>query len=77
MIRFAIGLVAGIALGSKMKEGDLEDMLQIAQQTLRNEQVAGLVRAGAGALGEAIRVLGDVITEEVPARLEDRHLTIA
>lgn len=75
MIRFAIGLAAGVALGSKMKEGDLEDLLQIAQQTLRNEQVAGLVRAGAGAVGEAIRIMGDVLTEEVPARLEERHLT--
>ncbi len=74
MFKIAIGLAVGFALGSKIKdENDLEDLLQIAQQTLANEQVAGLVRAGTAALGDAVKVLGTVLTEEVPARLADRQ----
>lgn len=72
MIKLTIGLAVGFALGSKLGEGGLEDVLQIAQQTLADERVAGLIRAGAEALGDAIRTLGDVLTEEVPARLAER-----
>ncbi len=74
MIKLAVGVAIGFALGSKIRtQDDLEDLLQIAQQTLGNEQVAGLIRAGATALGDAIQVAGTVLTEEVPARLADRR----
>lgn len=72
MIRLLIGPAAGFALGSKLGEGGLEDLLQIAQQTPANEQVAGIVRTGAGALGDALRMFATVLTEGVPTRLAER-----
>lgn len=72
MIKLAIGLAVGFTLGSKLGESGMEDMLQILEQSLGNEQVARLVRAGSVALGEAIKTLGVVLTEEAPLRLGER-----
>jgi len=72
MIKLAIGLAIGFVLGAKLGENGLEDMLQIAQQTLASEQVGDLVRAGAAALGDAVRTLGVALTEEAPAVLAER-----
>jgi hypothetical protein len=72
MIKLALGVAIGFLLGAKLGEAGLEDVLQIAQQTLASEQVADLVRTGAAALGDAIRMVGVALTEEVPARLAER-----
>jgi hypothetical protein len=72
MIKLALGVAIGFLLGAKLGEAGLEDILQIAQQTLASEQVADLVRTGAAALGDAVRTLGVALTEEVPARLAER-----
>jgi hypothetical protein len=72
MFKLAIGFAGGFALGSKLGEGGLEDLLQIVQQTLGNEQIAELVRAGTSALGDAVRMLGVFLTEEAPTRLGER-----
>lgn len=72
MIKLAIGVAIGFLLGTKLGESGLDDMLQIAEQTLSSEQIADLVRAGTGALGDAVRTFGIMLTEEAPARLADR-----
>ncbi|MFC0081679.1 hypothetical protein ACFFRE_05910 [Aciditerrimonas ferrireducens] len=72
MIKLALGVAIGFLLGAKLGEAGLEDVLQIAQQTLASDQVADLVRTGAAALGDAVRMLGVALTEEVPARLAER-----
>jgi hypothetical protein len=72
MIKLALGVAIGFLLGAKLGEAGLEDVLQIAQQTLASEQVAHLVRTGTAALADAVRVLGVALTEEVPARLAER-----
>jgi hypothetical protein len=73
MIKLALGIAIGFLLGAKLGENGLDDMLQIAEQTLASEQVADLVRVGASALGDAIRTVGVALTEEAPARLADRN----
>lgn len=73
MIKLALGIAIGFLLGAKLGENGLDDMLQLAEQTLASEQVADLVRTGAAALGDAIRTVGVALTEEVPARLADRN----
>jgi hypothetical protein len=72
MIKLAIGAAIGFVLGAKLGEAGLEDLLQIAQQTLASEQVGDLIRAGAAALGDAVRTLGVALTEEAPAVLAER-----
>jgi hypothetical protein len=72
VIKLALGVAIGFLLGAKLGEAGLEDVLQIAQQTLASDQVADLVRTGAAALGDAVRMLGVALTEEVPARLAER-----
>jgi len=73
MIKLAIGITIGFLLGTKLGENGLDDMLQVAEQTLSSEQIGDLVRAGASALGDAVRMLGVALTEEAPARLADRN----
>lgn len=73
MIKLLIGMAVGFTLGSKLGEEGFEDMLQIVQQTLANEQIAGLIRAGAAAVGDGVRTLGVALTEEAPARLGERN----
>lgn len=72
MIKLAIGLAVGFTLGSRLGEGGMEDLLQVLEQSLGNEEVARLVRAGTVALGEAVKTLGVVLTEEAPIRLRER-----
>jgi hypothetical protein len=72
MIKLAIGVAIGFVLGAKLGEAGLDDLLQIAQQTLASEQVGDLVRAGAAALGDAVRTVGVALTEEAPALIAER-----
>jgi hypothetical protein len=72
MIKLAIGLAVGFTLGSKLGDAGLEDVLQILEQTLNNEQIARLIRAGTAAIGEGVKTLGVMLTEEAPARLGER-----
>lgn len=73
MIKLLIGVAIGFTLGSKLGEDGFEDMLQIVQQTLDNEQIASLIRNGAAAVGDGVRTLGVMLTEEAPSRLGERN----
>lgn len=72
MFKLLIGIFIGYQIGSRLSDASFEDALGIAQQTLASEKVADLVRTGTAALGDAIRMAGVAVTEEVPARLADR-----